>query len=141
MRLKLKLLSVELWSEFTGFQRMVKWQMIHENDQALTEEHLRTWLENKMNDLDQYSKQHAYHTFEQPPPLNWLTEFTPMLNKLTLLATATPPVVGDLTTLVSDQCGFKIHLADFTQFRPNISVIMKKLPFEHRLLMERRREY
>ena len=120
---------------------MVKWQMIQDNEQALTEEHLQTWLENTMDALDQHTKQHAYHKFEHPPPLDWLTDFTPTLNRLTLLATATPPVVGDLTTLVNDHCRFKIQWADFTQFRPNISVTMQKLPFEHRILMERRHEH
>ena len=120
---------------------MVTWQMINDNEKVKTEEQLQTWLENCMDELDQHTKQHAYHDFIHPPPLEWLTDFTPTLNKLTLLATATPPVVGDLTTLVNDHCKFKILWADFTQFRPNISVTMKKLPFEHHLLMERRQEH
>ena len=48
LRLRLRLESACLWMEFTGFRRLVTWQMINQIDKPGSPEQLKQWLVTEM---------------------------------------------------------------------------------------------
>ena len=121
---------------------MVQYQMIKEIDRPTGPNQLQQWLVDEMDALDRRAKEMVrYHSFFYPPPTEWLTDFTPLLNQAVLLATATPPAIADVSTVALRQYRFPLSWASFTQYRPNINVEMKPLPIPHPLMERRNIEY
>lgn len=142
MRLRLVPTSTNLWAEFTAFQRLTKWQLTKEIDRVRGPDQLCGWLMDEMKSIMHMAQTLVtHHSFPYPPPLEWLTHYTPQMNQATLLATASPPVVADMSTVMENQYRSPPQWAVFIQYNMNLSVTMKPLPIPHPLMDRSVEEY
>ena len=127
--------------EYTGFKRLITWQMIDQMERPTTADGLKNWVYNEMELLDNRARNVVrYHSFPFPPPLQWLSDYLPRLNQSVLLASALPPVVIDMSTKSATSFRYPPTWSSFVQYRVNLSVIMNPLPISHPSLPSRQRE-
>ena len=136
MRLRLKLHSEGLWMEFTGFRRMITWQIIKEMNRAPTANEAKTWIFRKMEEIDHKIKARGTtHEYPSTLPVQWMSNYLPQLNQSILLATAEPAVIADMSTVADCQFRRPMQWANFGQFRLNLSVECTPLPPIHPTLL------
>ena len=141
VRLKLRLhrKSENLWMEFVGFQRIIKWQMINDIDRPGPCVETKKWIFDTMKTIhDLQINVQNYHGFPNPPT-GWLSNFTPSINQSILLATAYPPVIADMSTIGNCQFRIPLQWATFCHYRENLAVERNPLPIS--LLTQQASEY
>ena len=135
LKLRLHCNSENLWMEFVGFQRMIKWEMMNEIDRPGTCSKIKKWIFETMEKVDILQRNALnYHAFPNPPIL-WLSHFMPGINQSVLLATASPPVIADMSTVADSRFRFPLQWATFCQYRYNLTVEKNPLPNQHQTIM------
>ena len=123
--------STNLWSEFVGFTDCMGNKLHQHVQYASGEKKIQEYAENECALLEKQAKVVVkYHSFYAPNK-DLLTLHTPILNQSILMATATPPVVMDLSTDEELEYRFPPQWAVWTQFGERCSVKMKKLKHTH----------
>ena len=131
MSLKLDIRSTNLWSEFVGYTDCMGRQLHQQVPYASGPRKIEKWAESECNMLDNKAVNVVkYHSFIVPNRKT-LTFHTPLMNQSILMATASPPVVMDLSTTEELSYRFPPQWSTFPQFGDRITAKMKKLKHTH----------
>ena len=131
MSVKMDCQSTNLWSEFVGFTDVLG-NKLHQHVQYASgpkkiEKYAESeceWLVARAKNIVKY---HSFHSPNRDP----LTFHTPIMNQSILMATATPPVVMDMSTEEELPYRFPPQWSVFPQFGDRVNAHMKKLKHTH----------
>ena len=131
MSLKMDRQSANLWCEFVGFTDCLGNKLHQHIPYTAGAKKIEKYAESECEWLVARAKNvvkyHSFHSPNREP----LTLHTPIMNQSILMATATPPVVMDLSTEQELQYRFPPQWSVFPQFGERVNAKMKKTKHTH----------